>query len=86
MFENTEKQALLNEMKVSFTAAFYDFPHWCHTSFGAECERLGDYIKKFIEKDKDSYLLSTDEIGRVLVEAVFECRDITVNIEGEEDA
>ncbi|KKL55988.1 hypothetical protein LCGC14_2249940, partial [marine sediment metagenome] len=76
MLDNTAKQALLNEIKVSITSAFYDFPHWCHTPFQAECERLGDLIKKFIEQDKDSYLLSTDEIGRVLVEAVFECKDI----------
>lgn len=80
-----EQQESLKEMKATFTHAFYDYPDWCHTSMQARCEELGEMIKRFIEKESKEYLPELSAIGFALVEAVFECKDIVVNIEGEKD-
>lgn len=81
------RQKILKEIKAAFRDAIYDYPDWCHTQFAKECGRLGELVKQFIEYNKSSGSAfdDTDEIFEALVEVIFECDDIVVNIVGQEE-
>ena len=80
-----ERQQKLKEMKDLFHSMLYEYPDWCHTQFLASSNKLGKVIESFIEEDKDYLPQQLYQIGQVLIETIFECKDITINIEGEKD-
>lgn len=64
-------------IKAYFNNMIYGYKHWCGTQFLADTQRLIDLIKKTD--------LPEDDIGEALMEAVYKCKGITVNITPEKD-